>query len=176
MQNSQTNYFQLFALPEQFNIDTQLLEANYRKIQSASHPDRFVSATAAEKLQSMQLATTANEAYSTLKKPATRAKYLLEQHGINAVAETNTALPADFLMQQMEWRENLEDAKAAKDIPALEKLVNELQTESRSIQADLAELFDAKKDYATASDATRKLIFIDKVCADIHQAIEQLDY
>lgn len=176
MQKTQTNYFQLFALPEQFNIDAPSLEVNYRKIQSASHPDRFVSATAAEKLQSMQLATTANEAYSTLKKPATRAKYLLELHNIDAIAETNTALPMDFLMQQMEWREKMEDAITARDIPTLEKLLAGLQAESRTIQAGLTDLFDRKKDYATATEATRKLIFIDKVCADIRQAIEQLDY
>ncbi|MDD2933158.1 MAG: Fe-S protein assembly co-chaperone HscB [Methylotenera sp.] len=175
MQNAQTNYFQLFGLPEQFEIDTQSLEVNFRKIQSASHPDRFVSATADERLQSMQMATTANEAYSMLKNPATRAKYLLELQGINAIADTNTAMPMDFLMQQMAWREQLEDAKAAKDIPALEQLMTELQAESKSIQADLAKLFDTKKDYPSATDAARKLIFIDKVCADIHQAIEQLE-
>ncbi|MDP3743963.1 MAG: Fe-S protein assembly co-chaperone HscB [Methylotenera sp.] len=175
MQNAQTNYFQLFALPEQFDIDIQSLEVNFRKIQSASHPDRFVSATADERLQSMQTSTTANEAYRTLKNPATRAKYLLELQGINAISDTNTAMPMDFLMQQMEWREQLEDAKTAKNIPALENLAGELQTEYKSIQADLAELFDAKKDYPSATDAARKLIFIDKVCADIYQAIEQLE-
>jgi molecular chaperone HscB len=175
MSNPQTNYFQLFALPERFNIDIQSLEVNYRKIQSASHPDRFVSASTAEKLHSMQLATTANEGYNTLKKPATRAKYLLEQHGINAISDTNTAMPADFLVQQMEWRENLEDAKAAKDLPALEELVGQLQAEAKSMQAELADLLDMKKNYITATEATRKLIFIDKVCADVRQAIEQLE-
>lgn len=175
MQNAQTNYFQLFALPKQFEIDVQSLEVNFRKIQSASHPDRFVSAMADERLQSMQTSSTANEAYRTLKNPATRAKYLLELQGINAISDTNTAMPMDFLMQQMEWREQLEDAKAAQDIPALEQLMAELQVESKSIQADLVNLFDAKKDYPSATDATRKLIFIDKVCADIHQAIDQLE-
>ncbi len=176
MSNSQTNYFQLFALPKQFDIDVQSLEINFRKIQSESHPDRFVSASADEKLQSMQTATTANEAYGTLKSPARRAKYLLELQGINTISDTNTAMPMDFLMQQMEWREQLEEAKAAKDIPALEQLMTTLQTEYKSIQADLVDLFDTKKDYPSATDATRKFIFIDKVCADIRQAIEQLDY
>lgn len=176
MTNSQANHFQLFALPEQFDIDVQALELSYRKIQSASHPDRFVTASAADKLQSMQLATSANEAYSALKNPANRAKYLLELHGINAIAETNTAMPADFLMQQMEWRERLEDAKAAKDITELEKLAGELKLDAKSIQTSLVDLFDLRKDLAAATDETRKLIFIDKVFADINQAIEQLDY
>lgn len=176
MTNSRANHFQRFALPEQFDIDVEALESSYRKIQSASHPDRFVTASAADKLQSMQLATSANEAYRVLKNPAYRARYLLELQGINAIAETNTAMPADFLMQQMEWRERLEDAKAAKDIPELEKLAKELKSDAQSIQNSLVDLFDRKKDLATATDETRKLIFIDKVSADIHQAIEQLDY
>ena len=101
------NYFQLFQLPQQFNIDLTALETNYRAIQSASHPDRFVTATDAEKLAAIQTATTANEAYKTLKHPAQRAAYLLGLQGITAIAETNTAMPADFLMQQMEWRLSL---------------------------------------------------------------------
>jgi len=175
MSNAQNDYFQLFTLPEQFAIDTKLLEGNFRKIQSASHPDRFVSATAADKLASMQLATLSNEAYATLKNAARRAKYLLEKQGIDAIAESNTALPMDFLMQQMEWREQLEDAKAAKDIPAMDKLLSELRSEAKALERELTGLFDDKKDYATATEVTRKLIFIDKVCSDIQQAIEYLD-
>lgn len=172
---SNTDYFQLFALPKQYAIDAKQLESNYRKIQSTSHPDRFVNASAADKLASMQLATLSNEAYSTLKNPANRAKYLLEQQGIDAIADTNTALPMDFLMQQMEWREQLEDSKNAKDIDALEKLYIALRAEARSMETSLCELLDVKQDYMAATELTRKLIFVDKVCADIQQAIEYLD-
>jgi molecular chaperone HscB len=169
------NYFEFFAIQQQFDVDLNALESNYRAIQSASHPDRFVTCTSAEKLQSMQTATLANEAYLTLKNPANRAKYLLQTQGIDAIDEKNTQMPADFLMQQMEWREAMEDAKAAKNIGDLEQLLAEMQQEAKTLQTDLAQLFDAKKDYKTATDATRKLIFIDKVCADIHKAIEHLD-
>ena len=169
------NYFELFGLKPTFNLDLAALESNYRKIQSESHPDRFVTASGAEKLQSMQTATLANEAYQTLKSPANRAKYLLELQGINAIAETNTAMPADFLMQQMEWRENLEDAKSEKNIESLENLLAELRIEAKTLQLDLGDLLDTKKDYNTATEATRKLIFIDKVCADINKAIEQIE-
>ena len=169
------NYFQLFALKPAFNIDLNALEANYRAIQSASHPDRFVTCTSAEKLQSMQTATLANEAYLTLKSPALRAAYLLGLQGIDAISETNTKMPHDFLMQQMEWREAMEDAKDAKNVGDLEQLLAEMQIDAKSLQAELAQLFDTKKDYNLATDATRKLIFIDKVCADIHKAIEHLD-
>lgn len=169
------NYFELFGLSPSFNIDLATLESNFRKIQSESHPDRFVSATPTEKLQSMQLATLANEAYQNLKNPANRAKYLLELQGIEAISETNTAMPLDFLMQQMEWRESLEEAKAAKDINALDNLLREMRQEAKLLQSEITTFIDVKQDYASATDATRKLIFIDKVYADINKAIEQLE-
>jgi len=134
---SLNNYFGLFGLSPAFNIDLAALERNYRKIQSESHPDRFVTASAAEKLQSMQNSTLANEAYQTLKNPASRAKYLLELQGINAIAETNTTLSAEFLMQQMEWREAIADATQAKNIDALENLLPEMQTEAETLQVDI---------------------------------------
>lgn len=169
------NYFELFGLKSVFNLDLATLEGNYRKIQSESHPDRFVTASGAEKLQSMQTATIANEAYQTLKSPANRAKYLLELQGINAIAETNTAMSAEFLMQQMEWREALEDAKTEKNINALESLLTDMRSEAKNLQLSLGDLLDIKKDYDAATEATRKLIFIDKVCADISKAIEQIE-
>jgi molecular chaperone HscB len=170
-----SNYFELFGLNPAFNIDVATLETNFRKLQSESHPDRFVTATSTEKLQSMHLATLANEAYRVLKKPADRAQYLLEQQGITAIAETNTAMPADFLMQQMEWREAMEDAIAAKDIAALEALLQEMRIEAQQLNTELSDLIDQQQDFAAATASTRKLIFIDKVCADIHRAIEKLE-
>ncbi len=168
-------YFELFGLSPAFNIDLAALERNYRKIQSESHPDRFVTASAAKKLQSMQTSTLANEAYQTLKNPASRAKYILELQGINAIAESNTALPADFLTQQMEWREAVDDATQTKNINALENLLSEMQAEAKTLLVNLADLIDEKKDYSVATETARKLIFIDKVCADINKAIERLE-
>jgi molecular chaperone HscB len=169
------NYFAIFGLSPIFNIDLQALETSFRKIQSEVHPDRFVSGTTTEKLHSMQIATLANAAYSTLKNPALRATYLLDLQDIQATSETNTTMPADFLMQTMDWREAIEDAKQAKDIHALEALLKEMQVESKSMQAELTDLFDNKNALHEAQEVTRKLIFIDKVSADINKAIEQLD-
>lgn len=169
------SYFELFGLESIFNIELATLESNFRKIQSESHPDRFVTAPASEKLQSMQLATLANEAYQTLKNPANRAKYILELHGITAISETNTAMPTDFLMQQMEWREALEDAKNARDIDALDNLLREMRQEADALKTELGVLMDDQHDYTAATATTRKLIFIDKVCADINKALAQLE-
>ena len=169
------NYFELFDLSSQFDIDHKKLETNFRQIQSASHPDRFVTASNTEKLQSMQTATLANEAYLTLKSPALRAAYLLALQDINATSETNTKMPHVFLMQQMEWREAMENAKLSKNIGDLEQLLAEMQSDAKNLQTELTENFDVTKDYSAATDATRKLIFIDKVCADIHKAIQHLE-
>ncbi len=168
------NYFQLFDLPETFAITPAKLEAQYRQLQSTAHPDRFVTATAAEQRQSMQLATLANEAYLTLTNPAKRAHYLLTLKGVDALNESNTSLPMDFLMQQMEWREAMAEAIAAKDVASLDALYNSMQAAAKSLVIELTEQMDTKKDYAAASESTRKLVFIDKVCTDISQAIDAL--
>ena len=165
----------MFGLKNAFELDVNTLETNYRAIQSASHPDRFVTSTSTEKLQSLQTATLANEAYLTLTNPANRAKYCLALHNIDAVNELNTSMPVGFLMQQMDWREAMEEAKNAKDTDALEQLSAEMQLVAKGLQAELTDLLDIKKDYANATDATRKLIFIDKVSADIYQYIEYLE-
>ena len=171
---SSTNYFELFKLPQTFGLDVATLESNYRKIQSESHPDRFVTASSAEKLASMQTATTANEAYQTLKSPGLRASYLLSLQGVTAIDEKNNQMPADFLMQQMEWREAIEDAESAGDVSALENLLGEIGIAGKSLQENLKNQFQHNH-LSEATDSTRKLIFMDKVRADILKSIEKLD-
>lgn len=168
------NYFEFLSLPQQFEVDLKALENNYRKIQSDSHPDRFVTASASEKLTSMQTPTIANEAYLTLKSPSLRGAYLLGLSGIVAIDEKNNQMPADFLMQQMEWREAVEDAEHERDITALEHLLDEIAVEDKQLQQTLSTQF-IQKQLTDATDSTRKLIFMDKVRADIIKAIEKLE-
>ena len=168
------NFFELFNLPQKFDTNLTELETAYRAIQSASHPDRFVTASTADKIQSMQTATLANEAYLTLKSPGLRGSYLLGLQGITAVDEKNNQMPADFLMQQIEWRENIEDAENAHDMTALENLLNSIGNESKNLQNILSKHF--KNNALTeATEYTRKLIFVDKVRADIMKSIEKLE-
>jgi len=107
------SHFALFGLPARYAIDPEQLSRNYRQLQSEVHPDRFAAATPAERMRSMQWATHINEAYQTLKSPVARARYLLHLQGVDTQEDTNTAMPMDFLMQQMEWREAIEEARAA---------------------------------------------------------------
>jgi molecular chaperone HscB len=168
------NYFELFNLPQTFGLDVATLESNYRKIQSESHPDRFVTASSAEKLASMQTATLANEAYLTLKSAGMRAVYLLSLQGIVAVDEKNNQMPADFLMQQMEWREAIEDAENAKNVSMLENLLVEIDNAGKNLQESLNSQFQ-QNHLSEATENARKLIFMDKVRADILKSIEKLD-
>jgi molecular chaperone HscB len=167
------NYFALFQLPQQFNIESATLDAHYRKVLAEVHPDKFVNASPAERMQSMQMATLANEAYQTLKQPTARARYLLQLQGIATDEEQNTAMPADFLMTQMEWREAMEDAKFGKDIPALERLLSDMRQAGKALQQQVKiELTDAPN---AAALTVRKMRFIDKVTEDIDQIIAQLE-
>src|SRR5262245_25224881 len=105
------SHFELFGLTPKYSLETEALERSYRDIQSKVHPDRFAHAGDAERRASLQWTTRVNEAFQVLKNPVKRAKHLLELHGVDVAFETNTAMPQDFLMQQMELRESLEDAK-----------------------------------------------------------------
>ncbi len=105
----QQNFFELFGLPVRYSIDNQMLAQAYQQLQRQYHPDRFVSADAQQQRESLQIATYANEGYQTLKQDTARARYLLQLQGIDTLDESNTAMPADFLMLQMEWREALDD-------------------------------------------------------------------
>jgi len=171
----QRNYFELFGLTAAFNVDLDGLDQAFRLLQAEVHPDRFAAASDSERRQSLQWATHANEAYRTLKNPLSRARYLLQLHGVDTQEESNTAMPADFLMRQMEWREAIEEATDGGDSEALDALSRELRQEVRELQNGLSALLDERGDYQQASDVVRKLRFLDKVQAEIDQAIEALE-
>jgi molecular chaperone HscB len=172
---SHQNYFELLGLPQKFSIDSAVLDQNYRRLQSEVHPDRFAAAPSTERLRSMQLATEANEAYRTLKNPTARARYLLQLQGMEVHEESNTVMPAEFLMLQMEWRESIEDAKAEHDVAALEKLLKKAQQEARNLQDSLGDMLDGNAELKEAAETVRKLSFIDKICSDIEQDIIKLE-
>ena len=109
-----SQYFQLFRLPESFDIDEAALEQTYRTLAARFHPDRTAAASAFEQKQAVMMSATLNQAYAVLKNPTDRAAYLLKQQGIDADAPENTRMDTVFLMQQMEWREALAEARATK--------------------------------------------------------------
>jgi molecular chaperone HscB len=168
------SHFVLFGLPEQFEIDAETLDHAYRTVQAQVHPDRFAAAGDAQKRVAMQWATRANEAYQTLRDPLKRAKYMLHLRGIDVGAENNTAMEPAFLMQQMEWREAIEDAVGAKNVDALDALAGELRDDERVRLAKLAALIGSGSNQA-AAEAVRQLMFIERVASEIDAQIERLE-
>lgn len=166
------NHFDLFGLPPAFALDREALEHAYRDIQAEIHPDRFAQAGEAEQRLAMQWTARVNEAYQTLRQPFERARYLLELKGIHALDAGNTAMPAGFLLQQMDWREQLEQAKAGKDSNTLQRMETEARAEAAALEGELAELLDARHDYVQAAEVLRKYRFIDKLIQEIEDAYD----
>lgn len=168
------NHFELFHLPQQFAIDAGALDTAFREVQGRVHPDKFVNATDAEKRVAMQWATRANEAYQTLKNPQKRARYLCELHGVDLQTESNTAMPMAFLMQQMEWREELAEARAGKDAEALDGLDAQLRAARKAQLQDIEKLLDAA-DYAAAAQGVRALMFLEKFGEEVSFAFDSIE-
>ncbi len=169
------NHFELFGLAPAFALDPESLGRRYREIQSQVHPDRFAHAGDAERRASLQWTTRVNEAYRTLKDPVQRAKHILELNGVDVAFETNTQMPAEFLMQQLDLREELEGAVSSKDAAALERLKSDLSGNRETLIGQIGETIDSRKDYAGAAGLVRKLMFLDKLDAEIEAAYEEVE-
>jgi len=161
-------------MPVRYAVDPARLEAAYRELQTQVHPDRFASATDAERRMAMQWAAAANEAYRTLRDPTERARYLLGLKGFDTAEETKTSMPADFLMQQMEWREAVADARATRDAKALRSLQDELVSEREEMLTQLERAIDADANYDAGCSLVRKLRFLAKLDEEIDDALEPL--
>ncbi len=173
-ETAQQDFFSLFDLPRRQALDTNRLEALYRDIQSKVHPDKHAHLSDAEKRLAMQWATRVNEAYLTLKDPLRRARYLLELAGHDAQLETNTAMPAAFLMAQMELREAVGDARDAGNVAALEDLHRSIRGEIRSAYGELQVVLDADV-HAQAGEMVRQLMFQEKLLHEIDDALALLE-
>jgi molecular chaperone HscB len=163
--------FELFGLPRRFALDRDELDARWRALQANVHPDRFAAEGGAAQRIAMQWAVRVNEAYQRLKHPLKRAAYLCELAGVSIDAENNTAMPAGFLMQQMEWRESLDDAA---DLPAVETLADEVATHRRQALAALATTLDERHDTTAAAQQVRALMFVERFADDVDQRLEAL--
>ena len=167
-----SNHFELFGLPPAFSLDLSRLDAAYRDIQSEVHPDRYAHSGDAERRASMQMTTRVNEAYRALKSPVRRAQHLLELNGVDVAFETNTAMPREFLVEQMELREQLEEARSGSELDAIAR---ELAADKRALETQIEETIDGRHDYAAAKDLVRRLMFLERFGEDIDAAYEALD-
>ena len=166
-----SQYFTLFQLEPQFDIDTDSLEQNYRTLAARFHPDRFASASAFEQKQAVMMSSTVNDAYRTLKNPTDRAAYLLRQQGIDADAPEHTSFAPEFLMQQMEWRETLAEARGGQDQTALPALDKEISGAQQELWRDLREAF-RRQQYEDAAQLVRQGRFLDKLKKEISNLLQ----
>ena len=169
--NLQSDDFELFGVPQRFAQDRAALDARWKELQREAHPDKFAAQGAAAQRVAMQWSVRINEAYQRLKDPMRRAAYLCELHGAPIQAEDNTAMPASFLMQQMEWRESLDDAHTVAELDALDDGVQQAQSQALAL---CGQLIDQQRDYASAAKQVRALMFIARFAQDIAQRQDQL--
>jgi molecular chaperone HscB len=163
--------FQLFDVPATFAQDRAALDARWKELQREAHPDRFAAQGAAAQRVAMQWSVRINEAYQRLKDPIRRASYICELNGAPLNSENNTAMPPDFLMQQMEWREELDEAR---DTAAFDKLRAEVDAARARAMSALDWLIDEKGDHAEAAKQVRALMFIERFAEDIEARCEAL--
>ena len=167
----QANDFELFELPQQFALDRAQLDERWKALQREVHPDRFAAEGAAAQRVAMQWSVRINEAHQRLKDPLKRAAYLCELQGIAVQAESNTAMPAAFLMQQMAWREALEDTD---QVNTLEALADEVAAERKHVQQSLGHLLDVEHDAQAAVAQVRALMFIERFAHEVDAKLDKL--
>jgi molecular chaperone HscB len=178
---SKMNYFELFNINPEFSLDLDLLANTYQRLQQLTHPDKFATASDRDKLLSVQKNAQVNDAYQVLKSPVSRAEYMLGLRGIELRHEQQTLQDTQFLMQQMEWREQLEDIGGAGDTNNVEKQLSELDDEIKQHQASQLTSLEQKlavndeQANLASADLIRKLKFMYKLRQEIARKDEQLN-
>jgi molecular chaperone HscB len=169
--NLQSSDFELFGLPERFAQDQAAIDARWKELQREAHPDKFSAQGAAAQRVAMQWSVRINEAYQRLKDPLRRAAYLCEMRSAPIDAERNTAMPADFLVEQMAWREALDEASGEEELDAVGSKVAVVRAR---ILADIERLLDQEPDAAAAAQQVRALMFIERFAHDVEARFDQL--
>ncbi len=163
------NHFELFGLPVGYDIDERDLARRHRELISTCHPDRFAQASAQERRLAVQKSAALNEALKVLQDPVARARYLLELAGVSTGEETDTVMDPAFLIQQMEWREALEENR---DNPArLSSLMDEWTAVTAARQRELAgHLRAGAAGYPQARRLVRELQFLRRFGDELDEA------
>ncbi|WP_457280418.1 Fe-S protein assembly co-chaperone HscB [Polaromonas sp. P5_D5] len=169
--NLQSNDFELFGVPQRFAQDRAALDARWKDLQREAHPDKFAAQGTAAQRVAMQWSVRINEAYQRLKDPLKRASYLCELNGAPINAENNTTMPHDFLMQQMQWREALDDAETTEDF---EEIASQATADERKQLSKIEQLLDVDKDFPAAAQQVRSLMFIERFASEVDARIDLL--
>jgi molecular chaperone HscB len=169
--NLQSTDFELFEIPAKFAQDRSVLDAKWKDLQREAHPDKFAAQCAAAQRIAMQWSVRINEAYNRLKDPLKRATYLCELNGAPIEAHTNTSMPPAFMMMQIEWREELEDAETAEE---LEQIEHQTANYKREQLSKIEQFIDVKHDYAAAANEVRALMFVARFVGEIETRLDKM--
>ncbi|CWX16017.1 TPA: Fe-S protein assembly co-chaperone HscB [Haemophilus influenzae] len=168
------NPFQIFDLPVDFQLDEKALNAHYLKLQKALHPDNFVSSSALEQRVAMQKSTEVNDALKTLKDPILRAEAIIALNtGEQLDLEQKSTQDVAFLMQQLQWREQLEEVESQQDERALNAFAKEIKQETQLLLTALFESLKSQQ-WAKASQYCDKLRFTRKLSEEIERVEERI--
>jgi len=168
--NLQSTDFDIFGVAPVFALDREALDQRWKDLQRQAHPDRFAASDAAAQRKALQWSVRINEAYQRLKDPLQRAAYLCELNNAPIQAESNTAMPTAFLMQQMQWRENLEEAGSTE---ALERMADEVAGTRRALLAQIQQTADVQCDFAALAQLVRTLMFVERFARDVENRLDQ---
>ncbi len=169
--NLQSNDFELFGLTQKFNQDRTAIDTRWKELQREAHPDKFAAQGSAAQRVAMQWSVRINEAYQRLKDPLKRAAYLCELNAVPVNAENNTAMPAEFLMQQIEWREALDEAKTPENIDEIASQSNEYR---RKQLLKIEHSIDIENNFELAVAHVRCLMFVERFAQEVDARSDQL--
>ena len=161
------NPFALFDLPVCFELDQAALSARYLALQKSLHPDNFAHSSPQEQRLAMQKSAEINDALQILKDPISRADSIIAIHcGEHPHTEEKSNRDMTFLMQQMAWREALDDAENAADLQVLEQ---EVQLARAAALQELEQAIDQQHDYQAASASIQALMFMQRFASSLQQ-------
>ncbi len=157
------NYFDLFGIKVSFEVDKMALQVRQQQLQAMFHPDRYVTASEQDRRLSVQQASWVNEAYRTLKDPVNRARYLLKNAGLELNDESQTMSDSDFLMEQIELREQLDSCRNHDDpLSKCDQIEASLKSRLQNLSCEFVQSFESD-DLNAARITSRKMQFIQRI-------------
>jgi molecular chaperone HscB len=170
--------FDLLGLEPRFAIDVSLLEQRHRDLSKALHPDRYAGAPAAERRLSLSRAIDVNEAMRILRDPVRRAEALLVRAGVAVGEVAEPKPPASLLMEMMEVREELAEARRAQDSARIAKLADGMKRRQSEVERELGRLFDGiprdDQSIAGALPALGELRYVRRFLDEVNAIQEEL--
>jgi molecular chaperone HscB len=168
---SQT-YFKLFGMNPVFDIDCSRLHAEQQRLQATYHPDRYVSASERDKRVSVQVASWVNQAYATLQDPVKRSRYLLEINGVDIPDDSTTTSDTEFLMEQIELREQVESCRHGEDgLQRSDEIEARLTQRANELATEFVSYFGTSE-FDKAIVSSRKMQFVQR----IQQQLSELQF